>query len=236
MSTDILDRECALRIALAKKVLPGIELPRLLEVIIERIGAPITVEALAAMTVKDLRMGLKRTRHPDVEQDECNSQSLEMAVRYLSGEREVEPDLPAVEAFGEDEMPGSIRIALASNTGDQLDGHFGSCARFLIYQVSHEAARLVEIRFTEEADKAEDRNAARAQLLADCQLLYVESIGGPAAAKVIRVGVHPIKLPDGPVASEVIARLQAVLEGTPPPWLAKVMGREPGTVARFGEG
>lgn len=236
MSTDILDRECALRIALAKKVLPGIELPRLLEIIIERIGAPIDQEALASLTVKDLRQGLKRTRPADVEQDECNTSSLQMAVRYLAGEREVEPDLPAVESLGEDEMPGSIRIALASNTGDQLDGHFGSCARFLIYQVSHETARLVEIRFTDEADKSEDRNAARAQMLADCQLLYVESIGGPAAAKVIRVGVHPIKLPDSPAASEVIVRLQTVLKGTPPPWLAKVMGREPGTVLRFGGG
>jgi hypothetical protein len=41
----------------------------------------------------------------------------------------------------------SIRIACASNRGERLDGHFGSCARFLIYQVSA-------------TDSAADRGAA----------------------------------------------------------------------------
>lgn len=59
------------------------------------------------------------------------------------------------------DMPGSIRAACASNTGEVLDGHFGSCERFLIYQLSSAESRLIAIRPTLEADHAEDRNAAR---------------------------------------------------------------------------
>ena len=40
-----------------------------------------------------------------------------------------------------------------------------------------------------EADLSEDRNMFRVDLIRDCQVLYVVSIGGPAAAKVVR-GVY----------------------------------------------
>jgi len=52
----------------------------------------------------------------------------------------------------------------------------------------------------------------------------VVSVGGPAAAKVIRAGVYPIKQIDGGTAADVLAGLQRVMAGTPPPWLAKVLG------------
>jgi nitrogen fixation protein NifX len=121
-------------------------------------------------------------------------------------------------------MPGSIRVAVASNSGEMADGHFGSCARFLVYQVSKEESRLIGLRSTLEADDSDDRNAFRTDLIRDCQIVYVVSVGGPAAAKIIRAGVYPIKLKEESPAGEVIAKLQQVLAGSPPPWLAKIMG------------
>jgi len=50
------------------------------------------------------------------------------------------------------------------------------------------------------------------------------SIGGPAAAKVIKAGIYPMKLPEEAEAREVLAKLQAILGGSPPPWLAKIIG------------
>ena len=105
--------------------------------------------------------------------------------------------LPATEAYAEGDLPRSIRVAIASNHDEMLDGHFGSCERFLIYQVSPDAARLIAVRDALQTFHAEDRNAARAALVADCQILYLQSIGGPAAAKVVRAGVHPVKQPRG---------------------------------------
>jgi predicted Fe-Mo cluster-binding NifX family protein len=57
-------------------------------------------------------------------------------------------------------MPGSLRVAVAANRGENLDGHFGSCDRFLIYQVGQDAIRLIDVRSTAEADAAEDKNAS----------------------------------------------------------------------------
>ncbi|HZV53689.1 MAG TPA: NifB/NifX family molybdenum-iron cluster-binding protein [Rhodocyclaceae bacterium] len=131
-------------------------------------------------------------------------------------------------------MTGSVRVACASNGGEMLDGHFGSCERFLIYQVSPTEVSLVGERTTEAADEAEDRNVARSQLISDCQVVFIQSIGGPAAAKVVRAGVHPVKVPKAAPTREVLVKLQAALV-SPPPWLAKVMGVEPASLAVYRE-
>ena len=131
-------------------------------------------------------------------------------------------------------MSGSIRVACASNGGELLDGHFGSCEQFLIYQVAPGELTLIETRDTAATDAAEDRNVARAQLIADCQVVFIQSIGGPAAAKVVRAGVHPVKVPKAAPAQEVLIKLQAALV-SPPPWLAKVMGVEAASLAPFRE-
>ncbi len=123
------------------------------------------------------------------------------------------------------ETSGSIRVACASRGGERVDGHFGSCRRFLVYRVSADEIRLIDSRPAEDAD--------RAGLIEDCHILYIQSIGGPAAAKVVKAGVLPIKVLEGGEAPEVLARLQKVLAGSPPPWLAKVMGAAPQERVRY---
>lgn len=120
-------------------------------------------------------------------------------------------------------MPGSVRVAVASNAGDLLNGHFGSCLRYLIYQLGRESIRLVDIRSALEADDAPDRNQFRVDLIRDCQLLLVQTMGGPAAARVIRANIYPIKVPEVISAPEKLAELQRVFDA-PPPWLAKILG------------
>ena len=73
----------------------------------------------------------------------------------------------------------------------------------------------------------------RAGLIDDCQVLFVASIGGPAAAKVVKQGIHPIKHQTGGLSRERIAELQTILGGTPPPWLAKAMGHDEESRVRF---
>ncbi|TNE82212.1 MAG: dinitrogenase iron-molybdenum cofactor biosynthesis protein, partial [Gammaproteobacteria bacterium] len=157
--------------------------------------------------------------------------ALKEAVRILWGESEGN-DLPQTVDLAEP-MPDSIRVAIASNTGESLNGHFGSCLYFLVYQVSANDCQLIDIRSTAGADDSDDRNAFRASLIDDCQVLYVVSIGGPAAAKVVRTGIYPIKQIDGGEAREVIARLQQVMSGSPPPWLAKILGVDAESRVRF---
>jgi nitrogen fixation protein NifX len=130
-------------------------------------------------------------------------------------------------------MPNSIRVACASNQGAMLDGHFGSCRRFLVYQVSASEHRLIAFRNIDDSAAGSDKNAYRASLIDDCQLLFVGSIGGPAAAKVVRAGVHPIKKPQAGPAHEEILALRSAIGKDAPPWLAKVMGQTPEERIRF---
>ncbi len=225
-----LNEDVAVRLALAARALPEeIETRDLVLGILEAVGEPITSAKLNKM-----RLGrLKRV--------ECLAQVeeayLKEALNFLKGrniKREPEP-LPDVVDFEGGDMPQSVRVAVASNSGDKVDGHFGSCKRFLIYQLSGDELRLIDIREPETVDDDEDKNVIRAQLIDDCQVLYTVSIGGPAAAKVVRAGLHPIKLPQGGVAPEELQRLQATIASSPPPWLAKAMGQDPEERVRYRE-
>ncbi|TAN48867.1 MAG: nitrogen fixation protein NifX [Methylococcaceae bacterium] len=221
-----LSREAALRVGLAARVLPDVSPRQLLELLIDKLGAPLTEEKLAHVTVTQLKTGLGS---PDGEEDTEHLASIAIphykeAVRILWGEAD-DSGLPTPVPYSEGDLPGSVRVAVAANSsGERVDGHFGSCLRFLVYQVAKDQARLIAVRSALDADETDDRNAARAELIKDCQVLYVVSIGGPAAAKVIRAGIYPIKLPEEADAAEVIAKFQAMLQGNPPPWLAKAMG------------
>lgn len=227
-------REAALRIALAVRELPGVGAAGLVTALAGKLGLPLTEAKLCSVTVTDLREILAGD-HAD---ENCvvgvSQDSLKEAVRLLWGDGVSHSDLPALEEYAEGEMPGSIRVACASNNGEVLDGHFGSCERFLIYQVSPTEMRLIAARPTLEADHEEDRNVARSALINDCQVVYLQSIGGPAAAKVVRAGVHPVKVPKPAPARETLVRLQQALLN-PPPWLAKVMGVEAASLAGYRE-
>lgn len=222
-------RAAALRIGKAARALPGIEVRDFVGALADRIGLPLTEDKLARVSAGDIRAIV-----PSGEQGApgVSAASAEAALRYLKGEGLADEEAPAPQPYAEGDMPNSLRVAIASNSGAAVDGHFGSCTRFLIYQVARDQARLIDVRPTQGADNAEDKNEARARLIADCHVVYVQSIGGPAAAKVVRTGAHPVKLADGVPAVEALGRLQANLDA-PPPWLAKVMGVAPPSLARF---
>lgn len=230
-TTTVITKTAALRIAQAARVLADVNAGAFAAKLGDQIGLPITEDKLAKVTVADVKLILsgEETVEPDVD-----PASIKLAVRHLWGAADEAESLPPVAAWKEGDMPGSLRVAVASNTEENLDGHFGSCPRFLVYQVGRNEIRLVDIRSTGLADDAEDKNAARASLITDCQIVYVQSIGGPAAAKAVRANVHPVKAPEGGKALIALQRLQAVLDA-PPPWLAKILGVESKSLSRFVE-
>ena len=67
---------------------------------------------------------------------------------------------------------------------------------------------------------APERTAA----IAGCAIVYTVQIGGPAAAKLVARRIHPMKTATELPIAELVAKLQEVLRGTPPPWLRKAMG------------
>ncbi|MEF8700493.1 MAG: dinitrogenase iron-molybdenum cofactor biosynthesis protein [Candidatus Accumulibacter sp. UW26] len=226
-------REAALRVGLAARELGNLSARELVSALVERLDLPLTEAKLATVTVADLQFLLQGD---DVVETDVPRDNLKQAVRLLWGEGVVHSELPPLASYVEGDMPGSIRVACASNREQLLDGHYGSCERFLVYQVSPDEVRLIAVRPTLAADHAEDRNVARAALISDCQIVYVQSIGGPATAKVVRAGVHPVKVASrensGIDAAQTLVQLQQALRH-PPPWLARIMGVEAGSLARF---
>ncbi len=230
---DGLPRELALRIALAARILPGISVPRLLEILHERLGSPLDDEKLKAITVTNLKTGLgSLDGEEDGEDIGIGLANIKLAVRYLWGDEAEDEDLPEIMPYKAGDMPESIRIAIGSNSGALINGHFGSCIRFLVYQLSRHACTLIDIRSTLEADSSDDRNLFRANLINDCHVVFVQSIGGPAAAKVIRADIYPIKVPDVTEALEQLKEFQRVFDA-PPPWFAKALGYSAEASARF---
>lgn len=229
MTTTVITKAAALRIAQAARVLADVNAGAFAAKLGDSLGLPITEEKLAKVTVADLKLILsgEETVEPDVD-----GASIKLAVRYLWGDAGDADNLPPMDAYVDGEIPGSLRVAVASNTEENLDGHFGSCPRFLIYQVGRNDIRLIDARSTLITDDAEDKNVARAGLISDCQIVYVQSIGGPAAAKAVRANIHPVKVPDGGKARAALQRLQAVLDA-PPPWLARILGVEAKSLSRF---
>jgi nitrogen fixation protein NifX len=206
---------------------------KLIEALHDCIGSPLDDERLKTVTVTNLKTGLgSLDGEEDGEDIGIGLANIKLAVRYLWGDEEGDKDLPQVEHYKDGDMPDSIRIAISSNSGALVNGHFGSCIRFLVYQLSTTEHRLIDIRSTIEADSAEDRNLFRANMIKDCHVLFVQSIGGPAAAKVIRADIYPIKIPDVIEANAQLDEFKAVL-AAPPPWLAKALGKSAEERVRF---
>ena len=127
-----------------------------------------------------------------------------------------------------------MKIAFTTKTGEMIDLHFGQSESFQIWEVGPDDASFLEtVSVGEHGSDEEDRIAARAKILSDCTIVYTMQIGGPAAAKLVALKIHPMKTNTEVSLKETVERFQEVLRGNPPPWLRKAMNKGP--VALFTE-
>ncbi|SMF28224.1 Dinitrogenase iron-molybdenum cofactor [Alteromonadaceae bacterium Bs31] len=231
MKTQALNDEVALRIGLAVKELQGVNTSDLLKLLITIMGEPITQSKLARLRAKKVRsLGEDVFKGIDASQ-------FEKAFALLKGRgiRQYLHPKPEFESGVFCEISGSLRVACASDRGESIDGSFAECVRFLIYQVSPDYLRLIDIREPSQKIARAERNQARASLLQDCALVYSTGIGAAAAAKAIKAGVQPITL-SAANAQDALSKLQEVLaQINPPPWLVKAMGKPSLGVKLYGE-
>ena len=62
-----------------------------------------------------------------------------------------------------------------------------------------------------------------AKALKGVNIMYSESIGGTAAAKVIRAGIHPMKANESTRIEDVLKSLVQMINSNPPPWIKNIM-------------
>ena len=142
---------------------------------------------------------------------------------------------------GEDDDPGriegSLKIAFATQDLHRVDSHFGSAPAIVIYEVGPSSSRFLEaVQFETVSNQngihiddpeGEDRIGAKVEAITGCAMLFSLAIGGVAAARVVNNKVYPLKLPQAEAISDVIGRVQTMMNGTPPPWMRKMLSREP---------
>jgi len=117
-----------------------------------------------------------------------------------------------------------MKVAFASTDKIHVNEHFGRAEEFYIWDVGLDDAEfngIVQVK-TEGDDEA-DRIEARCSGLAECAVVYVAEIGGPAAARLVAKKIHPIKSKDRAPIKETVEKLQEVLRNSPPPWLRKAL-------------
>jgi nitrogen fixation protein NifX len=114
-----------------------------------------------------------------------------------------------------------MRVAFATMGQEKIDVHFGITPAFVIYDVTPESTNFMgTIHLPEQFDN-DDKVEGRAEVLRECTVVYCTQIGGPAAARLVQQGVHPIKVSEGTLIQDELVRFQAMLQGNPPPWLRK---------------
>ncbi len=130
-----------------------------------------------------------------------------------------------------------MKVGFATNDNILINDHFGWAKNFAIYEINMDGFRFLENRYFEEENEEFNRIDRKIEKLRDVKIIFIESIGGTAAARVVKSGIYPI-VKKGVGTSQgylkiedVMEELRDVLLKNPPPWLKKIMLKENGKSA-----
>ncbi len=217
MMDNTISDQAALRVALASKSLPNIDLRSLLGLLIQHLGEPLTETKLVGLSPKAFRLMVSSLGSGPTRRE------VSSALDVLCNPEVSDASAPEVTADQPISGP-KLKVALTSNQGEMVNGHYGSCLRVLIYEVNESEHQLVEVREMPTEKKGEERAIAMLDRVRDCHMLFTLSIGGPAAARVTRANIHPIKKMTPMSAQEVLSDLSNVIATNPPPWIKRILG------------
>ncbi|PMH44855.1 hypothetical protein BCU68_11975 [Vibrio sp. 10N.286.49.B3] len=213
-----ISNEAALRISMASKTLPELDTKSFVGLLLKHLGEPLSEQKIMAISPKSFRAMLASF------DDKINRQSMTEALAILTSQDVTLQQAPEVHAGSPLQGP-KLRVVVTSNQGELLDGHFGSCLRALVYEVNGSDSQLVDVRKVDSNIKGEQRTESLVRMIQDCHVLFTLSIGGPAAAKVTRANIHPVKKHAAIEAKTILEDLSQVIAGTPPPWIEKSLIR-----------
>ena len=121
-----------------------------------------------------------------------------------------------------------MKVAFATQDLKRVDAHFGWAKNIAIYELTENGHHFLEaIQFDGDLqeDGNEDKLAPKIEAVKDCAILYVAAIGGSGAARVVANNIHPMKVSQPEAIEDLLDKLQAVLNGNPPPFLRKAMNK-----------
>jgi len=124
-------------------------------------------------------------------------------------------------------MDDAMLVGFASKDMETINAHFGGAKEFVVYRLSKEGYELNGVIKTDTSSlNGDDKTDFKVQALKGLNVMYCESIGGTAAAKVIRAGINPMKVNEPRKIEDVLNELVTMVNGNPPPWVKKIMNIE----------
>jgi len=129
-----------------------------------------------------------------------------------------------IKVEGNTTMQNAIKVAFATKDMQTVNAHFGGAKEFVVYKVSKDGFEMSEVVKTDTSEmEGDDKTDFKVKELNGVNIMYCESIGGTAAAKVIRGGINPMKIGDDNTIEGILKELVKMLNGNPPPWVKKIM-------------
>lgn len=123
-----------------------------------------------------------------------------------------------------DILESAIKVAFATKDMETINAHFGGAKEFVVYDVSKDGFKLSSVVKTDTSNlNGDDKTDFKVKALEGINIMYCESIGGTAAAKVIRGGINPMKVNEPRKIEDVLSDLVTMINGNPPPWVKKIM-------------
>lgn len=124
-----------------------------------------------------------------------------------------------------------MKIAFTTSDRVHINAHFGSAQIIDVYEVLPTGYEFIEtLTFGGNLleDGNEDKLLPKIEALHDCTIVYVSTIGGSAAARLIKQKITPVKArsESEDVITEVLERMVQMLNGNPPPWLRKALQQQ----------
>lgn len=141
---------------------------------------------------------------------------------------------------------GYLKVAITTNSLLKVDADFISAKQIVIYDVSKDHSEFIDsIHFgpggakrrsgkgpgggtgcsMEDQDDAKsvDRLSSMVEALEGCSVLFTTGLSDLQAVKVKNAKVFPVKMERSRDISEVIERLQIMLDGEPPLWMVRAL-------------
>ncbi len=133
---------------------------------------------------------------------------------------------------------GTMKIAFCTQDMVRVDAHFGWAKNIAIYEIDTAGYRLLEaVQFNGQMfeDGNEDKLVPKIAAIEDCAIVYLAAIGASAAARIVAKKIHPVKVEQPEVITDVLDKLVVLLNGSPPPWLRKALNKGAEVARNFDE-
>lgn len=136
-------------------------------------------------------------------------------------------DTSKITVEGTNSLKNSMKVAFATKDLESINAHFGGAKEFIVYNVSKEGFEVDGVIKTDTSSmEGDEKTEYKVKALQGINIMYCESIGGTAAAKVIRAGMNPMKVQEPRKIEDVLKELMAMLNDNPPPWIKQIMNIE----------